>query len=78
MLEGTAPGGQAGTSSKIENYLGFPMGITGQESLTGAEVQAQRFGARLEVSRNAVGLCVVAAATGSVLRKEDLLLPGPL
>jgi thioredoxin reductase (NADPH) len=56
VLEGTAPGGQAATSSKIENYLGFPTGITGQELASCAEVQAQRFGARLEVARNVVGL----------------------
>ena len=56
VLEGNAPGGQAGTSSKIENYLGFPLGVTGQELASRAEIQAQRFGARLEVSRNVVGI----------------------
>ena len=56
VIEGIAPGGQAGTSSKIENYLGFPTGITGQELASRAEIQAQRFGARLEVSRHAVSL----------------------
>ena len=56
VIEGNAPGGQAGTSSRIENYLGFPTGVTGQELASRAEIQAQRFGARLEVSRSVVGL----------------------
>lgn len=56
-IEGNAPGGQAGTSSKIENYLGFPTGISGQELAERAQVQAQKFGARLAVSRNVTGLC---------------------
>jgi thioredoxin reductase (NADPH) len=56
VLEGMAPGGQAGTSSKIENYLGFPTGISGQALAGRAQVQAQKFGARLAVSRMVVGL----------------------
>lgn len=56
VVEGTAPGGQAGTSSKIENYLGFPTGISGQALAGRAQVQAQKFGARLAISRAAVGL----------------------
>jgi thioredoxin reductase (NADPH) len=51
VIEGTAPGGQAGTSSKIENYLGFPTGISGQALAGRAQVQAQKFGARLAISR---------------------------
>ena len=58
-IEGNAPGGQAGSSSKIENYLGFPTGISGQELAERAQVQAQRFGARLAVSRNVTGLCKI-------------------
>lgn len=46
-LDSLAPGGQAGTSSKIENYLGFPTGISGNELARRATVQAQKFGARL-------------------------------
>ena len=56
VVEGLAPGGQAGTSSKIENYLGFPTGISGQALAGRAQVQAQKFGARLAISRGAVGL----------------------
>ncbi len=56
VLEAVAPGGQAGTSSKIENYLGFPTGISGQALAGRAQVQAQKFGARLAVSRAVVGL----------------------
>lgn len=52
VIEGMAPGGQAGTSSKIENYLGFPTGISGQALAGRAQVQAQKFGARLAISRN--------------------------
>ena len=56
VLESIAPGGQAGTSSKIENYLGFPTGISGQALAGRAQVQAQKFGARLALSRAVVGL----------------------
>jgi thioredoxin reductase (NADPH) len=52
VIEGTAPGGQAGTSSKIENYLGFPTGVSGQELAQNATVQAQKFGARFAISRD--------------------------
>ena len=51
-----APGGQAGTSSKIENYLGFPTGISGQALAGRAQIQAQKFGARLAISRNVAGI----------------------
>jgi thioredoxin reductase (NADPH) len=49
VLERTAPGGQAGRSMRIENYLGFPTGITGGELAERAVVQAHKFGARLPV-----------------------------
>lgn len=51
VLEQTAPGGQAGTSSKIENYLGFPTGISGQALSGRGQVQAQKFGAHVQISR---------------------------
>lgn len=47
VLERTAPGGQAGTSSRIENYLGFPMGLSGTELAGRAMLQAQKFGAEM-------------------------------
>ncbi len=56
VIETMAPGGQAGTSSKIENYLGFPTGISGQALAARAWTQAQKFGAKLAVSRQAVAL----------------------
>src|SRR5205823_7147643 len=49
MLEQTAPGGQAGSSMRIENYHGFPMGITGTELAGRAVLQANKFGAHLSV-----------------------------
>jgi thioredoxin reductase (NADPH) len=56
MIEAMAPGGQAGSSSRIENYLGFPTGITGQELAGRAITQAEKFGARLSVARAATRL----------------------
>jgi thioredoxin reductase (NADPH) len=56
VLELDAPGGQAGSSSKIENYLGFPMGISGQELAGRAYSQAQKFGAGLVVAKGAARL----------------------
>ena len=49
VLEHTAPGGQAGASMRIENYLGFPTGITGNELTGRAALQAQKFGAHISV-----------------------------
>jgi thioredoxin reductase (NADPH) len=56
VVESNAPGGQAGSSSRIENYLGFPMGISGQELANRAFVQAEKFGANIAVARAARGL----------------------
>jgi thioredoxin reductase (NADPH) len=56
VIESLAPGGQAGTSSKIENYLGFPTGISGQALAGRAQIQAQKFGARLAIARAATGI----------------------
>jgi thioredoxin reductase (NADPH) len=53
VIEARAPGGQAGSSSKIENYLGFPTGISGQALAGRALTQAQKFGAHLLVARSA-------------------------
>ncbi|MDQ4146957.1 MAG: FAD-dependent oxidoreductase, partial [Pseudomonadota bacterium] len=53
VLESSAPGGQAGSSSKIENYLGFPTGISGQALAGRAYVQAQKFGAQVVIANAA-------------------------
>ncbi len=53
VLEASSPGGQAGSSSKIENYLGFPTGISGQELASRAYTQAQKFGAQLMIAKGA-------------------------
>jgi thioredoxin reductase (NADPH) len=53
VLELTAPGGQAGASSRIENYLGFPTGISGQELAARAYNQAAKFGAELMIGQDA-------------------------
>ena len=51
VLEASSPGGQAGSSSKIENYLGFPTGISGQELAARAYSQAQKFGAQILIAK---------------------------
>ena len=59
VVESNAPGGQAGSSSRIENYLGFPLGISGQDLAGRAFVQAEKFGANIAVARSARALkCV--------------------
>jgi len=56
VLESSAPGGQAGSSSRIENYLGFPTGISGQELAARAFTQAEKFGADIAIAQGATGL----------------------
>ena len=56
MIEREAPGGQAGMSSRIENYLGFPMGLSGGDLARRAVVQAQRFGVEILSPQEAMGI----------------------
>ena len=56
VLESGSPGGQAGSSSRIENYLGFPTGISGLDLTGRAYAQAQKFGARILIAKAATGL----------------------
>ena len=56
LVEHSAPGGQAGTSSRIENYLGFPNGISGADLAQRASAQARRFGAELLTAQEVVGV----------------------
>ncbi len=56
VIESKAPGGQAGSSPRIENYLGFPSGISGQELASRAYTQAQKFGAELIIAEGATRL----------------------
>ena len=56
VVEANSPGGQAGTSSKIENYLGFPTGISGRELAGRAYAQAQKFGAEVLIAKGAAEL----------------------
>jgi thioredoxin reductase (NADPH) len=56
LVEQSAPGGQAGSSSRIENYLGFPNGITGSDLAQRATAQARRFGAEILTAQQVVGI----------------------
>jgi thioredoxin reductase (NADPH) len=79
-LDGIAVGGQAGTSSRIENYLGFPSGISGAELAERATIQARKFGARIAVGAAAAGLeCrdgghVISLEDGTRLETRALLI----
>jgi thioredoxin reductase (NADPH) len=69
VVESNSPGGQAGSSSRIENYLGFPTGISGQELAARAFVQAEKFGAQIVVARSAASL--TCARPPYVLKLDD-------
>ncbi|PYR56536.1 MAG: pyridine nucleotide-disulfide oxidoreductase [Acidobacteria bacterium] len=56
VIESSSPGGQAGSSSRIENYLGFPAGISGQDLAGRAYAQAEKFGAQILIARGATAL----------------------
>lgn len=79
-IEAIAPGGQAGTTSMIENYLGFPRGISGSELAARAATQARRFGAEILLARPLVGLSQEGLGysgrlvDGSVIRSRALLV----
>ena len=71
LIEATTTGGQAGRSSKIENYLGFPTGVSGAELTTSARRQAERFGAEVITTRKAVGLEADDSGSARTIRFED-------
>ncbi|MFJ5282215.1 FAD-dependent oxidoreductase [Streptomyces parvulus] len=68
VVEEMAPGGQAGTSSMIENYLGFPMGISGHELASRAQTQSRKFGARFALPRRVERLDCVGSPYTMQLR----------
>jgi thioredoxin reductase (NADPH) len=80
LIEREAPGGQAGMSSKIENYLGFPAGLSGAELTRRALMQASRFGVELLLPHEVTGISVegstrlVHLADGATLRCHTILL----
>lgn len=83
LVESKAPGGQAGTSSQIENYLGFPSGVSGSELARRAVAQARRFGAEIVTAQEVTAIRredpyrVVTLADGSELTAYAVLLaPG--
>jgi thioredoxin reductase (NADPH) len=79
VVEAVAPGGQAGTTSMIENYLGFPGGISGSQLASRATVQAQQFGAEILLARPLVdvtleaGLYVSRLSDGTVIPARSLI-----
>jgi thioredoxin reductase (NADPH) len=79
LLETSSPGGQAGSSSKIENYLGFPTGISGQELAARAYHQAEKFGADMLISKATRLVCdykpyVVEVESGTRISAQAVLI----
>ncbi len=79
VLETGSPGGQAGSSSKIENYLGFPTGISGQDLAGRAYMQAQKFGAKMLTTRATRIVCdhrpyIVEAENGARIPGRTVLI----
>jgi thioredoxin reductase (NADPH) len=78
VVEREAPGGQAGTSSRIENYLGFPSGVSGDELASRALQQARRLGAEILVTRSVAGIDPAAHEVvldgGDLVRARTLIL----
>jgi thioredoxin reductase (NADPH) len=80
LLETSAPGGQAGSSSRIENYLGFPNGVSGLELASRAYEQAQKFGAEFLIARSATRLSCASrpyqltTGSGSTLRSKTIVI----
>jgi len=75
VLESSSPGGQAGSSSRIENYLGFPLGVSGQELASRALTQAHKFGAQIMIAKDAVALACDHRPYG-VRLDEETIVPG--
>jgi thioredoxin reductase (NADPH) len=73
VIETESPGGQAGSSSKIENYLGFPMGVSGHELASRAMTQALKFGAKMMIARTVKELRCGTRPYGVVLDNGDVL-----
>ncbi|SIS39838.1 thioredoxin reductase (NADPH) [Zobellia uliginosa] len=78
-IDSNAPGGQAGKSSKIENYLGFPTGISGRDLANRAYVQAQKFGCNISIPHRAEKIehtgnhFVLSATNGKVIKAKSLM-----
>ncbi len=80
LAEDTALGGQAGTSSRIENYLGFPAGLSGEELTTRGVLQAQKFGVRIQLGAKAASLDFdgkshrVSFASGEIATAKSVII----
>jgi thioredoxin reductase (NADPH) len=79
VLETSSPGGQAGSSSRIENYLGFPTGISGQDLAGRAYVQAQKFGAHMLIAKATQLVCdrkpyVIEVESGAQISARTVLI----